>query len=495
MSRLRLLALLALVTAVAAAPDDGTGELSARGRELMTAGRYAEAVPVYRELVAALPRNPGLLLNLGMALQLSGVSRAAVEPLAEALRLAPESFPAALFLGSARLASGQARAAIVPLQKAVKLQPDHREARSLLVDALAAEGRHAQAEPQLVALGRLAPQDASVWFRLGRTYEALASQAFDTLLERGPESAFTLALVASVRRDEGRPDAALDLYRKASERAPGMRGLHAAMAALERETGRPAQAAAEEEKERRLPPADCTQVVLECRFAEGKHQEVIAAASGSKTLAAAYWLARSSNELAGEAFRTLERLPPSAPLHEWRAGLLRDEGRYADSAAEWRQAVALQPRDVRLRQELALTLRLDHDLAAAQAALEEALREQPEAAALSYLLGDVLLARQQPEAAIAHLEKAVRLEPGLAHAQGALGRAYAMVGRAAEAVPHLEQALPADEDGSLRLQLARAYRAAGREKDAERALAEWERFRKQRADKDAAHGQPTLTPP
>jgi tetratricopeptide (TPR) repeat protein len=480
-ARLRLPLLLALLLSAPAATraqDEASATLAAHAKELMTAGRYAEAVPVYRELVAALPGNPGLLLNLGMALQLSGASREAVPPLAAALRLQPNSFPAALFLGTARLRSGQARAAIAPLQKAVRLRPDHREARSLLVDALVAEGRYAQAEPQLVALARLSPEDAAVWFSLGRTYEALARQAFGTLVERDPESGFTLALVADVRRDEGNATAALDLYRKASARSPGMRGLHTAIAALEREAGHAAEAGAEDEKERRLPAADCARAPLECRFAEGKHHEVVRAASGSKTLAAAYWLARASNQLAGEAFRKLEALPPSAPLHEWRAGLLRDEGRYPESAEEWRKAMARAPRDDRLRQELAVTLRLNQDLTGAQAVLEEALREQPESALASYLLGDVLLARQQPEAAIPHLEKSVRLDPGLAHAQGALGRAYALVGRPADAVPHLEKALSVDEDGSLRLQLARAYRAAGRSADAERALAEWERLRK-----------------
>jgi len=480
-ARLRLPLLLALLVSAPAATrpqDEASRTLSAHGKELMTEGRYAEAVPVYRELVAALPGNPGLLLNLGMALQLSGASREALAPLAKALELQPDSFPAALFLGTARLRSGQARAAIVPLQKAVRLQPDHREARGRLVDALVAEGRHAQAEPQLVALARLAPEDAAVWFNLGKTYEALATQAFETLVERGPESAFTLALVAGVRRDEGNARAALDLYRKASARAPGMRGLHAAIAALEREAGRQVEAAAEDEKERRLPAADCARAPLECRFAEGKHREVIRAASGAKTLAAAYWLARSCNELAGEAFRKLELMPVSAPLHEWRAGQLRDEGRFADSAEEWRKAMALAPRDARIRQELAVTLRLNQDLTGAQAVLEEALREQPESASASYLLGDVLLARQEPEAAIPHLEKSLRLDPGLAHAQGVLGRAYALVGRPADAVPHLEKALSVDEDGSLRLQLARAYRAVGRSADAERAFAEWERFRK-----------------
>jgi Flp pilus assembly protein TadD len=276
-----LLALVASAAAATHAQDDANATLAAQGKQLMSAGRYAEAVPVYRELVAALPGNPGLLLNLGMALHLSGASREAVAPLAAASRLQPDSF------GAARFRSGQARAAIAPLQKAVRLRPDDGEARSQLVDALVAEGRHAQAERQLVALARLAPDEALVWFKLGRTYEALATQAFETLVERGPESAFTLALVADVRRDEGKAQAALELYRKASERAPGMRGLHAAIAGLEREAGRAAEAAAEDEQERRQPAPDCARVPLECRFAEGKHQEVIRAASGSSSLAAA----------------------------------------------------------------------------------------------------------------------------------------------------------------------------------------------------------------
>ena len=56
--------------------------------------------------------------------------------------------------------------------------------------------------------------------------------------------------------------------------------------------------------------------------------------------------------------------------------------------------------------------------------------------------------------------------PAAPHAHGALGRAYALAGRAADAIPHLKQALPADVDGSLRYQLARAYQAAGQADEA-----------------------------
>jgi hypothetical protein len=69
-----------------------------------------------------------------------------------------------------------------------------------------------------------------------------------------------------------------------------------------------------------------------------------------------------------------------------------------------------------------------------------------------------------------------------------------MVGRHGDAIPHLERALPADMDGSVRLQLGRAYQAAGRADDARRALEEYRELRKAREDEEAA-GTPALPPP
>jgi predicted Zn-dependent protease len=174
----------------------------------------------------------------------------------------------------------------------------------------------------------------------------------------------------------------------------------------------------------------------------------------------------------------------------------RNGGRYAEAAEEWRKAIALAPGDSRLKLELAVTLRLNQDLAGAQQVLEEVLGAAGDSPEACFLLGDVLLARQKPEAAIPLLEKAVRLEPELAEAHGALGRAYALVGRAADAVPHLEQALATDTDGSLRYQLARSYQATGRTDDARRALADYEAFRKA-AGKGSEAGRETtaITPP
>jgi predicted Zn-dependent protease len=498
MPRQLALALAALLLApgpVPARPADEAAR-SARGKELMAAGRYEEAVPVYRELARAAPQNPGLQLNLGMALHLSGQDQDALPPLEAAYEGLPDSYPAALFLGAARMALGRPADAVPPLRRALRLQPASREARSMLVDSYLAQNRPAEAEPHLVRLAREAPKDPAVWFALGKTYEALAGLSFQELSEKDPDSPFGLALLAEARLDEGRTTTAFRLYREAIARSPGQRGLHAAVAEIYRRTGHPEWAAAEEAKEQALPKANCARHVLECAYAEGRHYDVLTLSARAGTPAALYWRARASNQLAVAAFERLTALPPSVQSHEWAATVHRTSGRHAEAVEEWRQALALAPGDPALKVELAASLRAKQDLAEAQSLLEDALRRAPDFAEASYLLGDVLLARQQAEPAVAHLEKAVRLEPGMLEAHGALGRAYALVGRPADAVPHLEKALPTDADGSLRLQLARALQAAGEAGKARSALADYEAFRKARGEAeggDEAGGG--LTPP
>ena len=478
-----------LVSGQAAArpADPALAERSRVGKELMAAGRYAEAAAAYRELVRAIPGNAGLLVNLGMALHLSGKDQEAIPQFEAALRLDPGSLPANLFLGAANLRLGRGEAAVAPLQKAVRLQPDNVEARSMLAEALLGLERQAQAEPHLRRLTELAPSDPAAWFNLGQTYEELAGRSFHDLLEQDPESPLTLALVAEARLDEVQRVAAFQLYRQAAERAPTMRGLHAALARIYKETGHADWAVVEQEKELRLGAPDCNRETLACAFAAGKYRDVLTAAAQSKGLDAWYWRVRAYNELAAEAFGRLTSLPPSVHSYEWRAETSRHQRRYAESAEQWRKALALAPGDPRLLTELGITLRLNHDLAEAQRVFEQAVRADPDAPEPNFLLGDVLVAREQPARAIPFLEKAVRADPRAPHPHGALGRAYALVGRPADAIPHLKQSLESDADGSLHLQLGRAYQATGQTELARAALKDYEDFRKSmKADTESA---------
>ncbi|PYT70007.1 MAG: hypothetical protein DMG39_17065 [Acidobacteria bacterium] len=108
------------------------------GKDLMAAGKFEEAMPVYRELVKALPDNPGPVMNLGMALHMAGHEREAVKEFQEVLKLEPAHMPAHLFLGAAYLVLKEPSKAVEPLQIVVRGQPDNSEARLLLDEGLLA---------------------------------------------------------------------------------------------------------------------------------------------------------------------------------------------------------------------------------------------------------------------------------------------------------------------------------------------------------------------
>src|SRR5258708_36970260 len=110
--------LLALFLFVVTGLQGQSEELAARfaqARQLMSSGRFEEAIPIYRQMVKAEPVNPGLLLNLGLAQHMAGHEQEAIPTLEAVLKLQPDSLPALISLGSARLALNQPNEAIPPL--------------------------------------------------------------------------------------------------------------------------------------------------------------------------------------------------------------------------------------------------------------------------------------------------------------------------------------------------------------------------------------------
>ncbi|HSD27311.1 MAG TPA: tetratricopeptide repeat protein, partial [Vicinamibacteria bacterium] len=115
---------------------------------------------------------------------------------------------------------------------------------------------------------------------------------------------------------------------------------------------------------------------------------------------------------------------------------------------------------------------------------------------LNLLLGESWLESKEVAKAIPPLEKAVAADPKLLRARAVLGRAYVEDGQAARAVPHLEAALPTDDDGSLHLQLARAYRETGRPDEATRTLASFQDLRQaNKARLESDKEEFAITPP
>src|SRR5881396_1162202 len=130
---------------------------SQRTKQLMAEGNFAQAIPLYRELNQAVPNNPSLMLNLGMALHMAGKKREAIPELEAAVKLDPALAPAWLFLGTARLQLGETSAAIEALKTVLRLQPDHGDALAMLAATSFALGRATEAAEQYKKLADLDP--------------------------------------------------------------------------------------------------------------------------------------------------------------------------------------------------------------------------------------------------------------------------------------------------------------------------------------------------
>ena len=463
---------------------------SQRAKEMMAAGKFEEAIPIYKRLTQAAPGNPGLLLNLALAEHMAGHERESIPHFEAVLKTQPTLTPALISLGAARLALNQPEQAIVPLQKAVTADAANTDARGMLAGALLGAGHSDQAAEQYRKLTETASDDPRAWYGLGKSYESIAVAAFDSLRKASPQSPFVAALVADTRVQRRQYRGAFALYQEALKQAPNLHGVHAALGEIYRKTGHSDWAELEDAKERALPPADCAAHPSECQFIAGHDLQALHLPHTSSP-EALYWRAKAANELAMQAFFRLGQLPPSVELHQLQAEIARNQNQHLESVKEWRAALALEPGNPRLQQELAVSLFLAKDF---KSALEAA--ANPQSPELNFVVGDSWLRLEQPEKAVPYLEAALASDPKLREADASLGLALSRLGKFTEAVRHLERSLELDEDGSLHYQLARAYQAAGLSEKARATMAQYEQIIKSNQHpKETAERDEPVAPP
>lgn len=483
-----------LTVSSAGAQSLALAEKAQHAKELMAAGRAAEAVPIYSELVESVPNNPGLILNLGLALDLSGNKREAIKQYEAVLKIDANSFPALLLMGSAYMDLGQPPKALAPLQKAVELQPGNFDAQAMLAEAALGLNRFGEAAQSFQELSARDPSNAKVWYGLGSSYEGLAQKNFDALAELAGGSAYWLDLVAESRLETMQTYSAFYFYRQALEKMPSLRGAHAAIAEIYQQTGHAEWAATEQAKEAQLPPPDCTVQKLDCAYRAGEFLGIVA--DGARSPEALYWKTRACNHLALDAYSHLAQLPPSAESYQLRARVDSKRRQHAEAAKELREALKLSPGNPNIKRELAIALYRSGSLQEAQLLFQELLQLDRDSTALNYFLGDTLLYSQKPQEAIVYLQKALTREPQFLPAQKSLGLAYLQLGQADKAIPHLRAALPADEDGSLHYQLGRAYQSQGDRELARDMFRQYQEAQQRNQEENrAVEEQISITPP
>jgi predicted Zn-dependent protease len=155
----------------------------------------------------------------------------------------------------------------------------------------------------------------------------------------------------------------------------------------------------------------------------------------------------------------------------------------------------MAPGDPDLVAEMGTTYYYARNFDRAASTLQPLLKSRGDDPQLLAMCGESLLELQRVEDAIPLLERATSIDTSNSAARLALARAYVQKQYFAAAIPLFEVELHDDQDGSVHVQLARAYRAAGNVEKASELLAESEKLQRASQERSAAAGQRTITPP
>lgn len=173
--------------------------------------------------------------------------------------------------------------------------------------------------------------------------------------------------------------------------------------------------------------------------------------------------------------------PDSAEMHMIMGGQLGRQGNHAESIAQYREAVRLSPSLPGVHFELAEQLRASPDPAMnarAEAEYKAAVEENPYDVKAWCRLGDAASGRGDSKAAEDNYRKALILQPKDSDAQTGLAIALMSANQLTEALPLLEKAVKDDPTNVVaHYRLSVLYRRAGRVKDAQNEMAEFNHYK------------------
>lgn len=451
--------------------SEDPGAKAERAKQALSAGDFSRAISLYRDLSQVSPQDPATRVNLGLALHSAGQYAAALDQFQFVLRVRPDDRAALLFSGIDLLRLGQPAKAVPQLSKFLAHDPGNRIALPELGHAQQLAGNFEEANKVFLRLCDIDPSNPQYWNGLGTSYWSLAKHAFDWIEAKAAYSGEWYALLGRSELQQENYRDAFQLYRQALTRSPDLPGVHSGLAEIYRKTGHSDWAAIEDRR-------------------EGEIKRDVS----SGEISAQYLKTLEYQRRAYEAWDHLSKMAESAELHELLGQAYRMQQRDHESAEEFRRALALSKGNAAIEKEMATSLWLSGEFAAARPILENLIRTSPSSPELNHLLGDCLLQMNEPEKAIPLLEHAVKEDANLLPAQASLGRAYLHSGRYAEAVIHLQKALPLNYD-ALFFQLSEAYKKLGDREEAAKYLAEFKRRSERTQKTRASETLSEITPP
>lgn len=326
----------------------------------LTVGQVAETKPLVNAILEAEEHDPvGIYLKGRIALAENEVPQA-VGLFEEVIgRNAALSGPH-LYLGLARLAQGRADSAQEALREAIRLQPENEVAHLALAKLNLARQKQAEAEKEAWQALRLNPsslESAAVYgdtLVLGKNW-AKAEEVYNAIVRQLPGQPIGYVKMAALRKLQGRPAEAAQLFSQALSHAPN------------------------------------DLVIL---------QDYLVSLVESKQ-------AQQADRVLGEYLAKGSRDP-----NLWRlAGRLYVWQRKTEQAEKaFRKAVDLAPDVALVHYELGQLYLLERKLPAAEAAFQAALKKEETNSEAHTALGMVLTAQGRGEAADLHYRRAVQLD-------------------------------------------------------------------------------------
>jgi tetratricopeptide (TPR) repeat protein len=182
-------------------------------------------------------------------------------------------------------------------------------------------------------------------------------------------------------------------------------------------------------------------------------------------------------------YRMYQKAPSSYRVDQLSAEVFETQGKYTEAIAEYRKAIAKNPKAINLHYRLGRALlQQSHDpaiLVQARKEFEAELALNPSDAVAEYQVAQILTAEQKkPEAAV-HFERAAQLRPDFPEALIAVAKLRTDAKRYSDAIALLERAVklqPRNETAHYNLMMV--YRNAGRAADAQREKAELDKLQK-----------------
>jgi tetratricopeptide (TPR) repeat protein len=228
-------------------------------------------------------------------------------------------------------------------------------------------------------------------------------------------------------------------------------------------------------------------IISQLRRADPENKEV---------LYAAY---RIYADLSGESMLTLSLLAPdSAQMHQIMAHEETRQGNTNGAIAQYRKAIAINPRLPGIHFELAELLNSSQDPKVREEAEQQymvALEANPLDSKTERRLGEIYTRKGDLKQAYAHYSKAVSLQPSDAEANLGLAVTLMSMNQTSQALPVLERAVQLDPtNASAHYRLGTLYRQQGRMEDSKREVDQYKKYKDMKEKLRAVYKEMQIQP-